>query len=82
MSYQEHEISFEDLQKQILLLDSDEGIRVDNINDKIFVNKVAQRYTVLVSKNTNDKFFYFYEPVQVLDFIKNNTDNKSRFFAY
>ena len=82
MSYQEHNIQFEDLQKYITRLDSDEGIRIDNLDDKIFVNKIANRYIILVSKNGNDEFFYFYEPVDVLNFLKNNTKSQSKIFSY
>lgn len=82
MSYQEHNIQFEDLQKYITRLDSDEGIRIDNPDNKIFINKTANRYVILISKNGNDEFFYFYDPVNVLNFLKNNTKSQSKIFSY
>ncbi len=82
MSYQEHSIEFADLQKYIERLDSDEGVRIDNPDGKIFVNKIARRYTILVTKNGYDEFFYFYEPVEALNFLKNNIENHSKIFAY
>lgn len=82
MSYQEHNIQFKDLQKYITHLDSDEGVRIDNPDDKIFVNKIANRYIILISKNGNDEFFYFYEPTDVLNFLKNNIKNQSKIAAY
>ncbi len=82
MSYQEHNIQFEDLQKYITHLDSDEGIRIDNPDNKIFVNKISNRYIILISKNGNDEFFYFYDPVDALNFLKNNTKIQSKIFFY
>ncbi len=82
MSYQEHSIQFEDLSKYITNLDSDEGIRIDNPDGKIFVNKIASRYTILVSKNESDEFFYFHDSVQVLNFLKNNTKSQSKVVVY
>ncbi len=82
MSYQEHRIQFEDLPKYITNLDSDEGIRIDNPDGKIFVNKIASRYTILVSKNENDEFFYFHDFMQVLNFLKNNTRSQSKVVVY
>lgn len=82
MSYQEHNIQFEDLQKHITHLDSDEGVRIDNPDEKIFVNKISNRYIVLISKNENDEFFYFYDPIGVLNFLKSNTKNQSKIVAY
>ncbi len=82
MSYQEHKIQFGDLPKYIALLDSDEGIRVNNSNERIFVNRIARKYTVMILKDSIEEFFYFYDPIQVLNFIKNNIKNESEFFLY
>ncbi len=82
MSYQEHKIQFDDLQKYITLLDSDEGIRINNPDSKIFVNKTSRKYTVMISKNNMEEFTYFYDPVKILDFIKNNIREESEFFTY
>ncbi len=82
MSYQENSIQFEDLPKYITHLDSDEGIRIDNPDSRIFVNKIARRYVVLISKNENDEFFYFYDPIEVMNFLKSNTKSQSKVVVY
>ncbi len=82
MSYQEHKIQFDDLQKYITLLDSDEGIRVVNPDSRIFVNKTSRKYTVMISKGNMEEFAYFYDPMKIVDFIKNNIREESEFFTY
>ena len=42
MSYQERSIPPEQLEKLITILDSDEGIRIDDRTDHIFVNRTGK----------------------------------------
>jgi len=82
MSYQEREIVKDDLPKHLQVLDSDEGIRIEDKIGFIFINKTSRRYCVNVSKNGFDEFFYMYNADEVLNFLANKIDPLSRIFSY
>ena len=82
MSYQEQEIPKEKLEKYIQVLDSDEGIRIDNKTSLFFINKTARRYCINISKNGHDEFIYKNNPVEVTSFLADKMDSVSKIFAY
>jgi len=82
MSYQEQEIPRESLEKYIQILDSDEGIRIDNKTSLIFINKTAKRYCISISKNGYDEFIYKNNPSEVMSFLTDKMGPASRIFAY
>lgn len=81
MSYQEREISSENLEKQLKVLDSDEGIRLENKNEFIFINKTSKRYCIDISKNNHDEFLYMSTVQEVLDFLADRIKT-SKIFSY
>ena len=82
MSYQEREIAKDSLPKYLRVLDSDEGIRIEDKIGFVFINKTSRRYCVNVSKNGFDEFFYMYNVDEVLNFLANKVDPLSKIFAY
>ena len=82
MSYQEREITSEKLEKHIQILDSDEGIRIDNKTSHIFINKTATRYCIDISKNGHDEFIYKNSPAEVIDFLADKIDTTTKIFSY
>jgi len=82
MSYQEREITKDSLPKYLRVLDSDEGIRIEDKIGFVFINKTSRRYCVNVSKNGFDEFFYMYNADEVLNFLANKVDPLSKIFAY
>jgi hypothetical protein len=82
MSYQEREITKDNLEKYLRVLDSDEGIRIDNKTEHIFVNKTSHRYVVNVSKNGLDQFFYQNHLDEVMHFLAEKMDPSSKIFSY
>lgn len=82
MSYQEREISKDSLQKYLRVLDSDEGIRIDNKTEQIFINKTSQRYCVNISKNGFDQFFYQDSLDETTRFLADKIDPSSKIFSY
>ena len=82
MSYQEREIPREKLEKSIEVLDSDEGIRIDNKTSRIFINKTARRYCVNMSKNGHDEFIYKNNASEVMSFLADKTESSSKIFSY
>ena len=82
MSYQEQEIQREKLEKNILVLDSDEGIRIDNKTSLIFINKTARRYCINILKNGHDEFIYKNNPSEVMNFLADKIDSASKIFSY
>ncbi len=71
MSYQEREISKESLEKHLKVLDSDEGIRIENGDEFVFINKTSKRYCIDISRDNRDEFFYMNNLNEVLDFLAN-----------
>lgn len=82
MTYQEKEISKNQLGKAIQVLDLDEGIRIENKSNMIFVNKSAKRYCINTSTKDKDEFSYCNGAVEVLDFIKDKMDKDCKIFSY
>ena len=82
MSYQEREITRDRLEKYLRVLDSDEGIRIDNKTERIFVNKTSSRYIVNISKNDLDQFVYLNNLDDVMHFLAEKIDISSRIFSY
>ena len=82
MSYQEREIAKDNLEKYLKVLDSDEGIRVENGAEFVFINKTSRRYCVNVSKDNKDEFLYMNEVSEVLRFLANKLGPNSKIFSY
>ncbi len=82
MSYQEREITSEKLEKYIQILDSDEGIRIDNKTSHIFINKTAMRYCIDISKNGHDEFIYKNSPAEVISFLADKIEPTAKIFSY
>lgn len=82
MSYQEREISQDKLQKYLRVLDSDEGIRIDNKDGQIFINKTSQRYCIEITKNGLDQFFYQNNLEDTMRFLSDKIGHASKIFSY
>ncbi|MDE1817271.1 MAG: hypothetical protein KGI19_01550 [Thaumarchaeota archaeon] len=82
MRFQERTISRENLEKILKVLDSDEGVRIDNESNHIFVNKSSKRYCIDISTNNKDEFVYKNSTNEVIDFLKNHMNETSKIFAY
>lgn len=82
MTFQEKVIPRENLEKFLRTLDSDEGIRIDNDANHIFLNKTSKRYCVDISIGDKDEFIYKNSTAEVMDFLKNYINQTSRIFAY
>ena len=82
MTYQEKEISKNQLDKILQTLDLDEGIRIENKSNIVFINRSAKRYCVNTSNQGNEEFFYHYTVKEVLDFLNGKIDEKSKIFSY
>jgi len=82
MSYQEQEISKESLEKHLSVLDSDEGIRIENSQGLIFINKTSKRYCLDISEGDRDEFIYLISTNEVLSFLSGKMDPSSRIFSY
>ena len=82
MIYQEHSISKDNLEKFLTVLDSDEGIRIDNETGHIFINKASKRYCINISNNNKDEFVYRDSVKDVIDFLKNTITSTSKIVAY
>lgn len=82
MTYQEKEISKNQLVRAIQVLDLDEGIRIENESNMIFLNKSAKRYCINTSTKEKEEFAYCYNAAEVLDFLKSKTDKDCKIFSY
>jgi len=82
MIFQEKIIPRENLEKFLRILDSDEGIRIDNESNHIFVNKTSKRYCIDISTGDKDEFIYKNSTAEVIDFLKNHINQTSRIFSY
>ncbi len=82
MTFQEKIIPRENLEKFLRILDSDEGIRIDNESNHIFVNKTSKRYCIDISTGDKDDFIYKNSTAEVMDFLKNYINQTSRIFSY
>ena len=82
MTYQEREISKNQLEKLLQTLDLDEGIRIENKSNIIFLNKSAKRYCVNISSHGKEEFFYHDTVKAVLNFLNGKIDQTSKIFSY
>ena len=82
MNYHEREISKENLEKFLKILDSDEGIRIDDKSGHIFINKTSKRYCINTSTTGEEKFVYKNSVEEVMSFLKENTSQASKIFSY
>ena len=80
--FQERTIPRESLEKILRVLDSDEGVRIDNESNRIFVNKTSKRYCIDISINSKDEFIYKNSADEVMDFLKDHMNESSKIFAY
>ena len=82
MTYQEKEISKNQLEKLLQTLDLDEGIRIENNSNIIFLNRSAKRYCVNTSGQDKEEFFYYNSVKEVIDFLNGKIDQASKIFSY
>ena len=82
MTYQEKEISKNQLEKLLQTLDLDEGIRIENKSNIIFLNKSAKRYCVNISSQGKEEFFYHDTVKEVFNFLNGKIDDTSKMFSY
>ena len=82
MTYQEREISKNQLEKILQTLDLDEGIRIENKSNMIFLNRLAKRYCVNISTQSKEEFFYRDNVRDVLDFLNEKIEEPSAIFSY
>ena len=82
MTYQEREVSKDQLAKLVQVLDLDEGIRIENKSYMIFVNKSAKRYCINISRQGKEEFIYRNNATEVLDFLKDKMDDACKIFFY
>lgn len=82
MTYQEKEISKNHLEKAIQVLDLDEGIRIENKSNMIFVNKTAKRYCINLSVKNKEEFSYHNNSTEAIEFLKSMMDEDCKIFSY
>ena len=82
MIYQERPISIGNLERFLMSLDSDEGIRIDNESGHIFINKTSKRYCINISNDNKDEFVYINSVKDTIDFLKNMITMTSKIVAY
>ena len=82
MIYQEKAIQKESLEKFLHVLDSDEGVRIDNESERIFINKTSKRYCINTSINNKDEFVYKASTDEVMDFLKPHLKQTTKIFTY
>jgi hypothetical protein len=82
MSYHEREISKENLEKFLKILDSDEGIRIDDKSGHTFINKASKRYCINTSIAGEEKFVYKNNVEEVMSFLKDHVNQTAKIFSY
>lgn len=82
MTFQEKSVPRESLEKFLSTLDSDEGIRIDNDVNHIFVNKTSKRYCFDISTGDKDEFIYKNSTAEVMDLLKNHINQATKIFSY
>lgn len=83
MSYHERLVSKDNLEKLLKILDSDEGIRIDD--DKsghTFINKTSKRYCINTSNADKEEFVYKNSVEEVIDFLKDRMTQTTKIFSY
>jgi hypothetical protein len=82
MTYQEKSIQKEDLEKFLRTLDSDEGVRIDNESEMVFINKTSKRYCINTSVDNKDEFIYKTSTEDVMNFLKPHLKQTTKIFTY
>ena len=82
MMYKEKEISKKQLPKFVKVLDLDEGIRIENKSNMIFLNRLSKRYCIDICKDRKDTFIYKTSEKEVIDFLRDKMDNTCKIFSY
>lgn len=82
MIYQERSITIENLEKFLVNLDSDEGIRIENESGHIFINKTSKRYCINISNDNKEEFVYKNTVKETTDFLDKQISQESKIFAY
>lgn len=82
MIYQEKVIQKENLEKFLHTLDSDEGVRIDNKSDHIFINKSSKRYCINISINNKEEFIYKNSTDEVMSFLENYLTQTTKIVTY
>ncbi|CUR51954.1 protein of unknown function [Nitrosotalea devaniterrae] len=82
MIYKEKSIEKENLEKFLRTLDSDEGVRIDNESEHVFINKTSKRYCVNISIDNKDEFIYKDSTGEVMDFLKNHIRQETKISTY
>jgi hypothetical protein len=82
LTYQEKEITKNQLAKFVKVLDLDEGIRIENKTNMIFLNKSAKRYCINTSTKEKEEFVYRNTATEVLDFLKDRIEEAAKIFSY
>ncbi len=82
MIYQEKAIQKENLEKFLRTLDSDEGVRIDNESNHIFINKTSKRYCINISIDNKDKFMYKSSTDEVMSFLQNYLTQTTKIVTY
>ncbi len=82
MIYQEKVIQKESLEKFLHTLDSDEGVRIDNGLDHIFINKSSKRYCINISIDNKDEFIYKNNTDEVMSFLTNYLKPTTKIVTY
>lgn len=82
MIYQEKVIQKENLEKFLHTLDSDEGVRIDNESDHVFINKSSKRYCINISVDNKDEFIYKNSADEVMGFLKNYLKQTTKIVTY
>lgn len=82
MIYQEKVIQKENLEKFLYTLDSDEGVRIDNESDHVFINKASKRYCINISVDNKDEFIYKNSADEVMGFLKNYLKQTTKIVTY
>jgi hypothetical protein len=74
-------IKMNELADRLTTLDIDEGIRIEYVNSKLFINKNASGIYV-VQFDDEDNFRYFDSPNKVSNFIKSKIPMKGSAWTY
>lgn len=82
MIYKEKIIEKENLEKFLRTLDSDEGVRIDNKSDHVFINKTSKRYCINISIDNKDEFIYKDSTGEVMDFLKDYLKQETKISTY
>ena len=82
MTYQEKEITKKQLEKILQTLDLDEGVRIENKSNMIFINRSAKRYCIYTSTQEGEEFVYYNSVQEVITFLNDKINQTSKIFFY